>query len=368
MAGPKKVDGVITRNGKPLWKNDENREPYSEKTASYEYGTGYIVTPTIDPETGGNYKLDDLFDHYEKNGPYDIFTGEKLPVFDDEATATEYSKWRSSNLLNEDLTDEEFYTGESGAYYKQDGSDVSLMDYLGDAKDHAGDIKGEVMGFFSNDSPEVEDIKMALGGIPTATKGITTKEGRDMANKKFQRDDAAADTDDDGELSTREKEIANATQRGELLEMAHGGMACGGSMGGIMGYDEVSGNPIPVGSNSENVRDDIDAKLSTDEYVLPAHVVKWHGLKHIMDMQSEAEMGLMGMQIDGLIQHAGSPETEYEEVEEPEEDDLSEEMDIEIATVEVDDLLDEEEDSKKLPPKTSKLPGMLKKQKYAFSI
>ena len=377
MAGPKKVDGVITRNGKPLWKNDENREPYSEKTASYEYGTGYIVTPTIDPETGGNYKLDDLFEHYEKNGPYDMFTGEKLPVFDDEATATEYSKWRSSNLLNEDLTDQEFYTGESDAYYKQDGSDVSLMDYLGDAKAHAGDIKGEVMGFFSNDSPEVEDIKMALGGIPTATKGITTLEGREMANKKFQRDDADADTDGDGELSTREKEIANATQRGGLLEMSHGGMACGcggdcdGScidmMGGIMGYDEVSGNPIPVGSNADNVRDDIDAKLSTDEYVLPAHVVKWHGLKHIMDMQSEAEMGLMGMQIDGLIQHAGSPETEYEEVEEPEEDDLSEEMDIEIATVEVDDLLDEEEESEELTPKTSKLPGMLKKQKYAFS-
>ena len=200
-----------------------------------------------------------------------------------------------------------------------------------------------------------------LGGIATARKGITTKEGRDMASKKFQRDDSAADTNGDGELSTREKEIADATQKNELVEMNHGGM-----MSGLMGYDEVSGNPIPVGSHAENVRDDIDAKLSTDEYVLPAHVVKWHGLKHIMDMQSEAEMGLMSMQMDGLIQHADASEAEYEEAEETEEDDLSEEMDIEVATVEVDDLLDEDDEAEELTPKTSKLPGMLKKQKYAF--
>jgi hypothetical protein len=240
-------------------------------------------------------------------------------------------------------------------------------------------LGGEKLGI--NTMPMYQKLKksgFALGGIATATKGITTQEGRDMAAKKFQRDDSKADTDGDGELTTREKEVAEATQKNELVEMSHGGMACGcegdcdGScgemLGGIMGYDEVSGNPIPVGSHAENVRDDIDAKLSTDEYVLPAHVVKWHGLKHIMDMQSEAEMGLMGMQMDGLIQHAEVSEADYEEVEETEEDDLSEEMDIEVATVEVDDLLDEDDEAEELSPKTSKLPGMLKKQKYAFSI
>ena len=223
-------------------------------------------------------------------------------------------------------------------------------------------LGGEKVGI--NTMPMYQKLKQkgfALGGIPTATKGITTKEGRDMANKKFQRDDSAADTNGDGELSTREKEIADATQKNELVEMNHGGM-----MSGLMGYDEVSGNPIPVGSHAENVRDDIDAKLSTDEDGLPAHVVKWHGLKHIMDMQSEAEMGLMSMQMDGLIQHADASEAEYEEAEETEEDDLSEEMDIEVATVEVDDLLDEDDEAEELKPKTSKLPGMLKKQKYAF--
>jgi hypothetical protein len=217
----------------------------------------------------------------------------------------------------------------------------------------------------------------ALGGVATATKGITTQEGKDMAAKKFQRDDAKADTNEDGELSTREKEVAEAVQKNELVEMYHGGMACGcegdcegdcggGMMDGIMGYDEVSGNPIPIGSHAENVRDDIDAKLSTDEYVLPAHVVKWHGLKHIQMMQSEAEMGLMSMQMTGLIQHAEMSDAEV--VEDEEIDESEEDVDIEVATVEVDDLLDDEEAYEEEASSTSKLPGMLKKQKYAFAI
>jgi len=154
-----------------------------------------------------------------------------------------------------------------------------------------------------------------------------------------------------------------------------------------MGYDGVSGNPIPVGSNAENVRDDIDAKLSTDEYVLPAHVVKWHGLKHIQMMQSEAEMGLMSMQMDGLIQHVeeksdstGSKDSEVPsesnskqkgakaKAEASEEIYSPEGVDVEVATIEVDDKLDDEEDTKELKPKTSKLPSMRKGNTFAFRV
>jgi hypothetical protein len=82
-------------------------------------------------------------------------------------------------------------------------------------------------------------------------------------------------------------------------------------------------------------------------------------------MQSEAEMGLMSMQMDGLIQHADTEEV-VEEAEEVTEDVPSEEMDIEASTVEVDDLLDDEEATEEEASKTSNLQGMLKKQKYAF--
>ena len=49
-------------------------------------------------------------------------------------------------------------------------------------------------------------------------------------------------------------------------------------------------DPLPIGSSPENVADDIEVMISQGEYVLPANVVKWHGLKHIMSMQDEAEM------------------------------------------------------------------------------
>ena len=276
--------------------------------------------------------------------------------------------------------------------YPEDFEEQDRLDALEDARDEDGNVTfrdvaklglmgvmlgGQKLGF--NMGPVWESIKgkgFALGGVATATKGITTQEGKDMAANKFQRDDKKADTNEDGELSTREKEVADAVQKNEVVEMYHGGMACGcegdcdgscgGMMDGIMGYDKVSGNPIPIGSHAENVRDDIDAKLSTDEYVLPAHVVKWHGLKHIQMMQSEAEMGLMSMQMTGLIQHAEMSEAEV--VEDEEIDEPDEGIDIEVATVQVDDLLDDEEAYEEEASSTSKLPGMLKKQKYAFAI
>ena len=212
-----------------------------------------------------------------------------------------------------------------------------------------------------NKLPEKEiklaENEFAPGGLATARKGITTKEGRDMANKKYQRDDKNADTNKDGIVSTREGEIEDAREKNELVEMSHGGM-----MGGLMGYDEVSGNPIPIGASPENVRDDIDAKLSTDEYVMPAHVVKWHGLKQIQMMQAEAEMGLMSMKMDGLIQSEDTPEVEEEKIEEPDE-----ELDIEVAMIEVDDKLDDSDEIKKIFPRTSEMP-LMNKNKYAFAV
>ena len=210
-------------------------------------------------------------------------------------------------------------------------------------------------------------LGFALGGIPASRKGITTQEGVDMANNKFQLDRKKADKDGDGKLSKYEEAAGEAVQRAidkdELVEMYHGGMAFEGMMS-----DPVSGNEIPAGSSAENVRDDIEAMISEGEYVLPANVVKWHGLKHIMGMQAEAEMGLMGMQASGLIQYAGEEaEEEPEEVSDAEEDDVFEtDIEIEVAAVEVDDKLDEDEEVEEIFPRMSKLPGVMRDKKYAF--
>jgi len=381
VASISKVKGVKTRNGKPIWVDELNYgEEYSEKTESYDYGDGYLVTPTINPETGDRYDIDMLMDHYKENGPYDLYTGEKLPVFDSIKDADEYSKWRSDNLLNFDLSEQEFYTGESGYYSKQDGSEETWDDRKQDAIDTLANARDGVYGFLGIPLDDDEEPEMALGGLAVSRKGIKTQEGLDMANNKFQLDQKKADLDKDGELSDYEQARGEAVQKAnaddpendEKMQMYHGGMPCDcggdcdGSCGGMMS-DPVSGNPIPVGSSAENVRDDIEAMISEGEYVLPANVVKWHGLKHIMDMQSEAEMGLMGMFDMGLIQYAGEEEAEEpEEVTEAKDDTPEEDVDIEVAAVEVDDMMDDDEEVEEVYPTTSKLPGMIKKQKMVI--
>lgn len=186
----------------------------------------------------------------------------------------------------------------------------------------------------------------ALGGLATARKGITTKEGMEMAKKGFQLDDKKADLDKDGELSTYERKRGEAVQRAmdndEVVEMAHGGMACTCGYGGDCGCGE--GMMGPIGTTRAETLDDIEVMISEGEYVLPANVVRWHGLKHIMDMQDEAEAGLMMMHSMGLIQEV-DPNEEGEEAE-------SDGEDIEDAEVQAADRAAEDEETYETPEGT----------------
>lgn len=149
----------------------------------------------------------------------------------------------------------------------------------------------------------------------------------------------------------------------EVPELSEGGMMMPMGMDIVVGFDEVSGNPIPPGSNAENVRDDIPAMLSDGEYVLPADVVKWHGLSQIMAWQDEAKMGLMSMHCEGLIPEIEDEDLEEETEEETSDEDKSEDTpEVEEAVVEVEDELTGEETTEE--PEEKKLPGKVKRSKY----
>ncbi len=278
------------------------------------------------------------------------------------------------------------------------------------------DLSDRVTDFIRQNNPTRQEFEtywynpqVYTGGFLTKADGMKgrSEEDKEIADEVEQVDVSEADRDEDGFVSPSEREVQLALQKNELVdeeelekmkpvEAYHGGMmsscdggpdcTCGMDDPMVSGYDEVSGNPIPIGSSAENVRDDIPANLSEDEYVLPAHVVKWHGLRHIMDLQNEAEMGLMAMEMSGLIHEVyeeepdsegaddtevqASDDTKQEEDEtegETSEEIPSEMMDVEVAAVEVDDHLNDEEDET-LYPMSQPLPAIMKKQKIVFAV
>jgi len=78
-----------------------------------------------------------------------------------------------------------------------------------------------------------------------------------------------------------------------------------GEQGGLtddgMNKDPISGNEVPSGSLAEEVRDDIPAQLSEGEYVVPADVVRFFGVKFFEDLRMQAKQGLAQMEKDGRI-------------------------------------------------------------------
>ena len=104
--------------------------------------------------------------------------------------------------------------------------------------------------------------------------------------------------------------MATQDEQTELMLMLNGGMKDDG-----MDRDPVSGNEVPPGSTAKEVRDDIPAQLSEGEYVVPADVVQYYGVKFFEDLRKEAKRGLAEMESNGRI--GGQP------IEEPVEKQMS---------------------------------------------
>jgi len=111
-----------------------------------------------------------------------------------------------------------------------------------------------------------------------------------------------------------------------MMEYEQGGLNQeGGSI------DPVSGNDVPPGALQEEVRDDIDARLSEGEFVFPADVVRYIGLEKLMMMRQAAKSGLGKMEDMGQMGNA----TEVPTQPEPSATyyDIPDDMDLPEATV-----------------------------------
>ena len=98
----------------------------------------------------------------------------------------------------------------------------------------------------------------------------------------------------------------NAKLDKDYAGYAEGGVAMDEQMDAVFkssrtDIDPVSGNEVPPGSLPEEVRDDIPAMLSEGEYVVPADVLRFYGVKFFEDLRAQAKMGLAEMEANGRI-------------------------------------------------------------------
>ncbi len=92
--------------------------------------------------------------------------------------------------------------------------------------------------------------------------------------------------------------MAMKDQMDVVFKSSRAGYALGGEVDQI---DPVSGNEVPPGSTPKEVRDDIPAMLSEGEYVVPADVTRYYGVKFFEDLRAQAKTDLAQMEVNGRI-------------------------------------------------------------------
>jgi len=138
---------------------------------------------------------------------------------------------------------------------------------------------------------------------------IPEKDYRTMRQNKFSRQFLPEENVNKGKTGLKQAAVdllndvgvLGFNEGGDVMNRQMEMFAIGGLSDDGMTRDPVSGNDIPPGSMAEEVRDDIPAQLSEGEYVVPADVVRFFGVKYFEDLRMEAKMGLSSMEANGRI-------------------------------------------------------------------
>ena len=251
VARPRSQTGEMTKYNRPVWKDEQSGEVYSEKTVTVPYGDGFVVMPSVGRD-GSQYTEEQIYEYVKRNGPVDFVTGEKLPIFESPDQADTYARGRSDKMFSDEEPMPEFRSRRPEM--EQEDTGTSMMD-VGKAVAKLGLAGAQLAG-----------KKLGMDINPTADNPMGFAEGGNVPmNKQMEMFE-------DGGL------------------MDEGGMV-----------DEVSGNDVPPGSTRKEVRDDIPARLSEGEFVFPADVVRYYGLEKLMELRQNAKMGLKQMEAMGQM-------------------------------------------------------------------
>ena len=130
-----------------------------------------------------------------------------------------------------------------------------------------------------------EPVELPVTGIEINFQGALDA-GYDFSSPRFAEGGLVQNYNSGGVVSMEEQM--------SLFDM--GGLTDDGAM-----RDPVSGNEVPPGSMATEVRDDVPAMLSEGEYIVPADVVRYYGVKFFEDLRGQAKSGLMDMERNGRI-------------------------------------------------------------------
>lgn len=197
-----------------------------------------------------------------------------------------------------------------------------FLDYLEDAGSipYAPERYGQII-------PELRTRAYRTRSGEVEARNVEDRMGLSLEERRQQTpvstEDVARESqwvvDDEGNIInavTQEPRTDGMLARAINAVLGRRGMAEGGAVtmdrqmslfeeGGLMDdgaeRDPVSGNEVPAGSMSEEVRDDVPVMLSEGEYVVPADVVRYFGLSFFEDLRNKAKSGLQDMEQDGRI-------------------------------------------------------------------
>jgi hypothetical protein len=150
-----------------------------------------------------------------------------------------------------------------------------------------------VPSFLQGSLPQ-EPVELPVTGIEINFQGALDA-GYDFSSPRFAEGGLVQNYNSGGVVSMEEQM--------SLFDM--GGLTDDGAM-----RDPVSGNEVPPGSMALEVRDDVPAMLSEGEYIVPADVVRYYGVKFFEDLRGQAKSGMMDMERNGRIggEPVGAPE------------------------------------------------------------
>lgn len=271
---------------------------YAKRGSTSAKGTyeddSFSVTPSVNYSSSkGSKKYDDNVSVDTSSKQQDLGIEGSLRVNKDLDIRGGFGKSKSSFSEKAKQGDEELgsYSGEGSSTRKSLGGrykDLNI-DYR-ENKPSSGDTYKQIEGSYNIKNSDRENLSIG-GSADTQNK----KKAYINYNLKFAE--------------------------GGAVPQTTGMLADGGVMQEGGTTDPVSGNDVPPGALQEEVRDDISAKLSGGEFVLPADIVRYIGLKNLMKLRDEAKMGLKKMEEIGQMGNSKSGSEGEALHSAPEEDD-----------------------------------------------